>query len=207
MPGRAPVTIVDVGYRSTHFWVVSAGRSRLLFDLGWPGSMGLMRSNLERMGIPLGEIRYGLASHYHIDHAGLAEELKRLGIPLLVLETQRAAIPGMKQFTKPHDHFTDIGLDDNVDLTFAESRALLASIGLAGQILPTPGHSDDSVSLVLDDGSAFTGDLAAPARGGRDDDLSRARPGLSACAGQREVVGESSFSSTDSADSHRFFSQ
>ena len=101
MPGRDPVTIVDIGYRSTHFWVVSAGRSRLLFDLGWPGSMGLMRSNLERMGIPLGEIRYGLASHYHIDHAGLAEELKRLGVPLLVLETQRAAIPGMKQFTKP----------------------------------------------------------------------------------------------------------
>ena len=163
MAGISPVTIVDVGYRSTHFWVVSAGKSRLLFDLGWPGSMGLMRSNLERMGIPLGEIRYGLASHYHIDHAGLAEELKRLGIPLLVLETQRAAIPGMKQFTKPHDHFTDIGLDDNVDLTFAESRALLASIGLAGQILPTPGHSDDSVSLVLDDGSAFTGDLTLEA--------------------------------------------
>ena len=28
----------------------------------------------------------------------------------------------------------------------------------------TPGHSDDSVSLLLDDGSAFTGDLTLPAR-------------------------------------------
>ncbi len=52
MPSRAQVTIVDVGYRSTHFWVVSAGRSRLLFDLGWPGSMGLMWANLERMVHP-----------------------------------------------------------------------------------------------------------------------------------------------------------
>jgi len=36
---------------------------------------------------------------------------------------------------------------------------LLAEIGIAGEILSTPGHSDDSVSLLLDDGSVFTGDL------------------------------------------------
>jgi hypothetical protein len=33
----SPVTIVNVGYRSTNFWVVSAGQSRLLIDLGWAG--------------------------------------------------------------------------------------------------------------------------------------------------------------------------
>ena len=32
-----------------------------------------------------------------------------------------------------------------------------------GDIVHTPGHSDDSVSLLLDDGSAFTGDLTHPA--------------------------------------------
>ncbi len=79
MYSRAPVTIVNVGYHSTNFWVVSAGTARLLVDLGWPGTMGTMRANLQRMGVPLGEIRYGLATHYHPDHAGLAEELKRAG--------------------------------------------------------------------------------------------------------------------------------
>ena len=44
----------------------------------------------------------------------------------------------------------------------AESRAFLATIGIAGEIVHTPGHSDDSVSLVLDTGAAFTGDLTAP---------------------------------------------
>ncbi|MGD8605184.1 MAG: hypothetical protein PVF49_11490, partial [Anaerolineales bacterium] len=44
-----------------------------------------------------------------------------------------------------------------------ESRDLLEGIGLAGQIVPTPGHSDDSVSLLLDDGSVFIGDLPAEA--------------------------------------------
>ena len=164
-----PMTIVNVGYRSTNYWVVSAGKSRLLVDLGWPGTMGTMRANLERMGVPLQEIRYGLATHYHIDHAGLAQELKQAGVPLLVLENQIGAIPLMKSWTKPRDHYVDISLHDNVVIAFVESREALRRIGIAGEILHTPGHSDDSVSLLLDDGSVFTGDLTHPALAGEED--------------------------------------
>ena len=38
----APLTIVNVGYRSTNFWVLSVGRSRFLVDLGWWGLFGLL---------------------------------------------------------------------------------------------------------------------------------------------------------------------
>lgn len=166
---RSSVTIVNVGYRSTNFWVVSAGASRLLVDLGWPGTMGVMRVNLKRTDVPLGEIRYGLATHYHIDHAGLAQEWKQAGVPLLVLETQVEAIPLMKRWTKPQDRYVDITTHDNVIVAFAESRAVLDRLGMAGEILPTPGHSDDSVSLLLDDGSVFTGDLTHPRFVGDED--------------------------------------
>jgi glyoxylase-like metal-dependent hydrolase (beta-lactamase superfamily II) len=159
MADPQPVTIVNVGYRSTNFWVISHGSSRILVDLGWPGSMGAMQANLRRAGIPLREIRYGLATHYHIDHAGLAQELKAAGVALLVMESQVQAIPLMKSFTKPWDRYVDISLDGNRTIPFEASRALLESVGLPGEILPTPGHSDDSVTLLLDDGSAFTGDL------------------------------------------------
>jgi len=37
--------------------------------------------------------------------------------------------------------------------------SFLAAIGIDGEVVATPGHSDDSVSLVLDEGAAFTGDL------------------------------------------------
>ena len=151
-----------MGYRSTNYWVVSAGTSRLLVDLGWPGTMGQMRANLRRMDVPLGEIRYGLATHYHIDHAGLAQELKGAGIPLLVIDLQTSAIPEMKRWTKQSDNYIDITLDGNRIIPASESRALLAEIGIAGEILATPGHSDDSVSLLLENGSAFTGDLTHP---------------------------------------------
>jgi glyoxylase-like metal-dependent hydrolase (beta-lactamase superfamily II) len=159
MPPAAPVTIVNVGYRSTNYWVVSSGTSRLLVDIGWPGTLGTMKASLKRMGVPLGEIRYALATHYHIDHAGLGEELKKEGVPLLVLDVQVAAIPLMKTWTKPTDNYVEITLSGNTVISFAESRSLLGKIGIAGEILHTPGHSDHCVSLLLEGGAVFTGDL------------------------------------------------
>lgn len=160
---NAPLTIVNVGYRSTHYWVLSAGTSRLLVDIGWPGTLGTMKANLRRMGIPLHELRYALSTHYHIDHAGLAEEMKREGVPLLVLDIQAPAIPRMKAWTKLWDNYVEITGHGNVVITAEQSREVLDRIGIRGEILPTPGHSDHCVSLLLDDGSAFTGDLPAEA--------------------------------------------
>jgi len=159
MNQESHLTIVNVGYLSTNYWVVSAGRSRMLVDLGYPGTMGTMKARLHQMDIPLAEIRYALATHYHIDHAGLAQELKLAGVSLLVLDVQVSAIPLMKQFTKPKDHYVEVSLDGNWVISASESRRVLAQAGISAEILPTPGHSDDSVSLLLDDGSVFTGDL------------------------------------------------
>src|SRR4029450_812844 len=163
----APVTIINVGYRSTNYWVVSAGTSRLLVDIGWPGTPGTMKANLKRMGAPLHEIRYAFATHYHPDHAGLAEELKREGVPLLVLDVQVDAIPLMKTWTKPGDHYVEITGQGNILIPFEQSRQILGQMGIAGEIVHTPGHSDHCVSLLLDDGSVFTGDL--PPEGGAFD--------------------------------------
>jgi len=121
------------------------------------------------MDVPLKEIRYGLATHYHIDHAGLAQELKQADVPLIVLDPQLPAIPLMKTHIKPQDQYVEITTHDNVMISFAESRPLLEQIGIPGEIVHTPGHSDDSISLLLDDGSAFTGDLTPPAFIGMED--------------------------------------
>jgi glyoxylase-like metal-dependent hydrolase (beta-lactamase superfamily II) len=60
-------------------------------------------------------------------------------------------------------HVENDSLYDNVTIPFAESRTVLERIGIPGEIVHTPGHSDDSISLLLDDGSVFTGDLTHPA--------------------------------------------
>lgn len=160
MTGRP--SIVNVGYRSTNFWVVSAGRSRLLIDLGWPGMVSTLTANLARCDIPLREITHGVATHYHMDHAGAAQDLKDAGMRLIVADVQVPAVPLMARYMKPIDHYTAIRPDGNLVVSCAESRALLAKLGINGQFVHTPGHSDDSVTVLLDSGEAFTGDLAWP---------------------------------------------
>ncbi|MBI2408144.1 MAG: MBL fold metallo-hydrolase [Gemmatimonadetes bacterium] len=155
-------SIVNVGYRSTNFWVVSVGRSRLLIDLGWPGMFDALTANLARMDIPLSEITHGVATHYHMDHAGAAQDLKNAGMRLIVAEEQVAAIPQMAQHMKPTDHYTAIRAEGNLVVCCAESRSVLTSLGLDGAFVHTPGHSDDSISVLLDSGEVFTGDLTWP---------------------------------------------
>lgn len=133
-----------------------------MVDIGWPGTIGRMLANLKRMDIPINEIRYTLATHYHIDHAGLGEEFKQAGVPLLVLENQLLSIPLMKTWIKPQDNYQDITMDGNVVISCEDSRETLSEIGIPGEIIHTPGHSPDSVSLLLDNGSVFTGDLTRP---------------------------------------------
>jgi glyoxylase-like metal-dependent hydrolase (beta-lactamase superfamily II) len=50
-----------------------------------------------------------------------------------------------------------------------ESRKFLAGLGIESEILHTPGHSDDSVSLVLGHDEAFTGDLTPESMIGTED--------------------------------------
>jgi glyoxylase-like metal-dependent hydrolase (beta-lactamase superfamily II) len=57
---------------------------------------------------------------------------------------------------------------------FEDSRKFLAGMGIAGEILPTPGHSADSISLLLDEGFAFTGDLPPLFMVVEDDQVTRA---------------------------------
>jgi endoribonuclease LACTB2 len=163
------VTIVNVGYRSTNFWVVSAGRSRLLVDLGWPGLVGALEAELRRKDIPLREITHGFATHYHMDHAGAAQDLKNRGMRLIVTPEQLAAVPAMKQWQRTMPGYTEIDTGDNLVITCADSRALLETLGIGGELIHTPGHSDDSVSLLLDTGEVFTGDLTDPRLIGPED--------------------------------------
>ncbi len=134
---------------------------KLLVDCGWYGMMSQFLAQFRRMGVDPAEVKYVLATHFHMDHAGCVNEFKKLGAQLILMESQAGSlVPGEPPTpVKPPLRITT-SQAGNILLRFAESRQFLASIGLAGEIISTPAHSPDSVSLVLDDGSAFTGDLA-----------------------------------------------
>ncbi len=150
--------IVNVGYRSTNYYAIDVIGGRLLVDCGWPATMGQFIAEMRHKGVAPTEVKYILATHFHPDHAGLAEEFKKLGAKLILLESQVGALRDAESNTV--SSYIHVSTEGNVLLKFEDSRRFLASLGLRGEIISTPGHSDDSVTLILDDGPAFTGDLA-----------------------------------------------
>ena len=153
------LNIVNVGYDSTNYYVIETDKAKLLIDIGWPGTLPKLLHALKRIGIPLSDITHLLVTHYHPDHAGLAQELKQKGVKLIVLENQVAAIPALKQYMKPECNYVDITPNDNLHVQIGKSRLFLHRLGIDGEIIITPGHTDDSITLILDTGVAFTGDL------------------------------------------------
>jgi|SRR5688500_15979115 len=154
------MNIVNVGYDSTNYYLIDAKSGKLLVDCGWPGTLPKFSAELKRKGISLNEIKYFLVTHFHPDHAGLIQELKNQGIKFLLLDCQIDLLPQLTEFFKTKTYpYIEIKQNDNLTLSLEESRTFLAGIGLNGEILYTPGHSDDSITLILDKGFAFTGDL------------------------------------------------
>ncbi len=156
------MNIVNVGYDSTNYYMLADSKPRLLVDVGWPGTLPKLQHQCKRMGIALTDLTHFLITHYHPDHAGLAQELKRTGCKLILVDVQEPFVPTLRTWMKPEHHYVEIDLTDAVRISLDDSRAFLAQLGIQGQIIHTPGHSDDSVTLVLEDGSAFTGDLPRP---------------------------------------------
>lgn len=154
------MNIINVGYDSTNYYLIEAKTGKLLVDCGWPGTLPKLMAELKRKGVSFKEIKYLLVTHFHPDHAGLVQELKNQGIKFILLECQVNFIAQLTEHFKTKKFpYVEIKQNDSLILKLEDSRKFLASLGLDGEILHTPGHSDDSVTLILDEGYAFTGDL------------------------------------------------
>lgn len=154
------MNVLNVGYDSTNYYLLELNHGMLLVDNGWPGTLSKFLSVLTRKGVSPDRIKYLLVTHFHPDHSGLTQELKNMGASLILLESQINFTGSMDELYKSKGlSYLPITPEKNILLNFAESREFLATLGLGGEIIPTPGHSDDSVTLILDEGFAFTGDL------------------------------------------------
>ena len=154
------MNLVNVGYASTNYYAIDIKNGKLLIDCGWPGTLPQFTKVLRRKGIALSELKYLLVTHLHPDHAGLVQELKNQGTKFVLPECQIPFIDSFSDYFKDKPlPYVEIRQNDNTLLKLADSRSFFASLGLNGELLHTPGHSDDSVTLILDEGYAFTGDL------------------------------------------------
>lgn len=154
--------ITALKYGATNTYVVSGSNGSLMFDTGWAGSFPLMCKALGEHGLQLQDIKYLLISHFHPDHMGIAQDIADAGVTIAAAEVQRAFLHSGDAIFAKDKNRTFKPIDDAKVRFFetAESRELLSELGIDGEVLHTPGHSDDSISLwVKDERALLVGDL------------------------------------------------
>ncbi len=155
------LAIHELRYSNTNTYFIESDRGKVLFDTGWAGTMPAFCKCMGNLHVPVQEIDYLLISHFHPDHMGIAQEIANLGATIVVMDVQVPYVHASDAiFAKEaKNRFVPIVEEKTRVLSIAESRGFLHDIGIAGEVLHTPGHSDDSISLWLDEGILFVGDL------------------------------------------------
>lgn len=153
--------MIKLRYGNTNTFYIPGSDRGLLVDTDWAGTLPLFFKAIKTAGIEMKAITTLLVTHYHPDHMGLAGELQRLGVKLLVVDVQRLFVHASDEIFARDKHLSYRAVDESAAtvISCAESRDVLKGLGIDGEILHTPSHSEDSVSLALDDGSCLVGDL------------------------------------------------
>lgn len=147
-------------YGNTRTFLVDGSNGNLLVDTDYAGTLSAFYEALKQHGIRIREIEYVMATHYHPDHMGLISELMKQGVKLLVVDVQKDFLHYSDCiFARDGISYSPIDEKSATVISCEESRDLLSCMGIHGRIVHTPSHSEDSISLVLDDGNCFVGDL------------------------------------------------
>ncbi len=92
----------------------------MLVDVGWPGGMQELKWSLAEANLSVKDITHVLITHYHIDHSGIAQELKDKGAKLVVMESQIENMNDQKKFIRPPLVFHEIKNEGNIVLAFSD---------------------------------------------------------------------------------------
>jgi len=169
----------------------------ILVDAGYPKSEEAICAEMRRRGIEPRAIRLILLTHGHADHAGSALRLREAtGAPIALHQGDRSMAMSGRQGQLIPTALTGRLLGVLVggekissfppfepDLPITGELSL-TGYGIDGTVVPTPGHTAGSVSVVLGSGDALVGDLICPA-------IPSGRPGLSFWADDSAAARES----------------
>ena len=175
--------IQNLGGRIVNNWLYRYADGYVLIDTGYENGYKHFCKQLKKKGIAPQDIHYLFLTHAHDDHAGFLNELLA-AIPNLTVIADEKALDVLRKGQNP---FTG-GCTGRQALTFCKVMALLGKGDhlfpplkkeyenrlilisdenvhdldkvLGGKIIRTPGHTADSMSLLLNDGTMFCGDAA-----------------------------------------------
>ena len=147
--------IRELRYSNTNTYLIEGERGKLLFDTGWAGTFPLLCRALGEMHVSVQELSAIMISHFHPDHAGIAQEIANEGATIMIPELQKPYLHAADAIFEKEKGTTFVPIRDDEVRTFplAESRSVLEELGISGQvarhaIVKTHTHSDKQVALI-----------------------------------------------------------
>jgi hydroxyacylglutathione hydrolase len=151
------------------------GKNTIMVDGGMPDKLNVFRRRLKRLYIHPEEIKLIVLTHSHFDHSGSAKEISEFtGAKVAVHESEKgflenrefAMIKGVDtwgKITLPllRPFFKRISFPEvKPDIIIKDEEYSLNEYGINGSVLHTPGHTQGSLSILLNTGEAFVGCMA-----------------------------------------------
>jgi len=180
MKEHSPRQFITFSLGITNCFLIPCGDDFLLVDTSTKNQYRKFMRELSKRSISLSQIKYVFLTHHHTDHTGFLKEL--LDESKAVLIAHQKALPflaagkdnlemtgttGMirflirlkKLFLRERINQAVIP-DERTIIIDADNNEMLRTFGIPAKIICVPGHTDDSIALICDDGNAFIGDAA-----------------------------------------------
>ncbi len=165
--------VIQIHTSGSNAYLVKGKTGNILVDTcRWKNPKNVLKSIL-LAGLNPADISLIVLTHVHYDHVAGASELKRIcGAPILVSSREASFLPegitrlpdGANPFAHwlsglGNKYFPSIGKfpPASADILI-DAKYPLDEFGINGYVLPTPGHTAGSVSVILDEGAAIVGD-------------------------------------------------
>lgn len=161
-------TVVAVNQMMVNLFLIKCNNGYILVDTGQPNGQNKIGKLLNNKKINPKDIKLIIITHAHQDHTANVVYFKKIsGAKILIHEAEKEAFEkGSNSPTVPYNllgkFFSKIIKEAKIDVTKADiiinNEFSLEEYGIKGKIIPTPGHTKGSLSVIVND-IIIVGDL------------------------------------------------
>ena len=157
-----------------HCYIIQ-DKGTIMIDGGAPKQAKEFAKAMEKISIKPQDIQLMIMTHGHWDHIASAKEIKEItGATIAMHQREKDWLekslkpmpPGVTTWGHILAKIITMFLPlihipgTHVDVVLRDEEFSLEEYGIPGKVIYTPGHSSGSVSVLLETGDAFVGDLA-----------------------------------------------
>lgn len=174
------VKVINIGGKVVNNYLLVTEHGCVAIDTGYAGGFDQYSSMLSKNGLSMSDIKFVFLTHAHDDHAGfLGELLSATKAPVILHhEAIGRLMQGQNRFTggctsktallfckclalagKGKHKFPPIDVSDKAIIVDKDEQPF-KDLGIFAKVLLLPGHTADSIGLLLEDGRLFCGDAA-----------------------------------------------